>query len=217
MRATDIGIVKPAKAVLVASGGAPPTGPARQGGGHQGLHRGRDRLRARQQHGPRRTTCSTTSTSSRPRSTPRTPCRSYLPFGSADDKIGGAPAGGVDAQFSGGHTTSWTYQGGKYVNQNSHAAQGDKFRPDTVLVLRVKVGDAGYLDPAGNPVPETKFTGTGKALMFHDGRVVKGTWAKSLDSTIKLRTKSGGALKVPAGHTWIELVPKDGGRVFIKK
>ena len=118
--------------------------------------------------------------------------------------------------FSGGHTTSWTYRGGHYVNQNSYAAKGTEFRPDNVLVLRVKVGDAGYKDPAGNPVPETKFTGTGKALLFHGGRVVRGTWKKSLTSTIKLRTKSG-ELAVPAGHTWVELVPENGGTVVVKK
>jgi hypothetical protein len=216
MRATDIGIVKPAKAVLVASGGAPPTvrrikraGIKAYTEGATGYERDNSRTAPYNLFNHLDKLAATLDAKDR--------VPSYLPFGSADDKVGGLPAGGVDAQFSGGHTTSWTYQGGKYVNQNSHAAKGDQFRPDTVLVLRVKVGDAGYLDPAGNPVPETKFTGTGKALMFHGGRVVKGSWAKSLDSTIKLRAKSGGALKVPAGHTWIELVPKDGGRVFLKK
>ena len=42
-----------------------------------------------------------------------------------------------------------------------------------MLVLRVEVGDAGYLDPAGNPVPETKLEGTGEAMLFHDGRLVQ--------------------------------------------
>jgi hypothetical protein len=85
-----------------------------------------------------------------------------------------------------------------------------------VLVLRVRVGDAGYKDPAGNPVPETHFTGSGQALMFHGGRVVRGTWKKRLDSTLKLSTRAGN-LEVPAGHTWIELVPQNGGNVQITK
>ena len=65
-------------------------------------------------------------------------------------------------------------------------------------------------------MPETDLTGTGKALLFHGGRVVKGTWKKSLTSTIRLSTASG-SLTVPAGHTWIELVPSNGGRVLIKR
>ena len=85
-------------------------------------------------------------------------------------------------------------------------------------MLRVEVGDAGYTDPAGNPVPETKLEGTGPALLFHDGRLVRGTWSKDdLGSPIQLSTKAG-ELTVPAGHTWIELVPVDGGDVtFTKK
>ncbi len=216
MRATDIGIVKPAKAVLVASGGAPPTvrrikkaGITAYTEGATGYERDNSR------EAPYNLFMHLNKLAATLDAKDSVP--SYLPFGSASEKVDGQPASGVDAKFSGSHTTSWTYQGGKYVNQNSHAAQGDRFRPDTVLVLRVKVGDAGYLDPAGNHVPETKFTGTGKALMFHGGQVVKGSWKKSLTSTIKLRNKSGGQLKVPAGHTWIELVPQNGGRVFIKK
>ena len=141
---------------------------------------------------------------------------SYLPFGSAESLPPGQKASGLAAKFSAGHTTNWKFEGGKYTNQNSFAKDGDRFRPDNVLVLRVQVGDAGYKDPAGNPVPETKFTGTGKAMLFHGGRVVRGTWKKSLDSTITLSTKAG-KLAVPAGHTWIELVPADGGDVTVTK
>jgi hypothetical protein len=143
------------------------------------------------------------------------PVPTYLPFGAERDLPRGKPAKGLSAVFSGGHTTSWTYADGRYTNQNSFAAAGDRFTPDTVLVLRVRVGDAGYLDPAGHRVPETKLTGTGKALLFHGGRVVRGTWTKSLTSTVSLRTAKG-RLSVPAGHTWVELVPANGGRVAIR-
>ena len=82
-----------------------------------------------------------------------------------------------------------------------------------MLVLRVRVGDAGYRDPAGNPVPETKFEGTGKAMVFHKGRVVRGTWTKSkVDSALTLKTQAG-ELTIPAGHVFIELVPTNGGNV----
>ncbi len=85
-----------------------------------------------------------------------------------------------------------------------------------MLVLRVKVGDAGYLDPAGNRVPETKFTGKGEAMLFHDGSLVRGTWSKSgLSSPLELSTRAG-KLTVPAGRTWIELIPESGGNVTFK-
>ena len=82
------------------------------------------------------------------------------------------------ASFSGGHTTNWRFQDGSYVNENTYAGAGDEFPADTVLVLRVKVGDAGYRDPAGNPVPETELHGKGQAMIFHGGRLVRGTWTK---------------------------------------
>ena len=51
--------------------------------------------------------------------------------------------------------------------------------PDTVLVLRVKEGDAGYLDPAGNPVPVTIYEGKGAMMLLprrlgHRGDLVQG-------------------------------------------
>ena len=79
---------------------------------------------------------------------------SYLPFGSAQGPAAG-PAGhaGWPRRSPAGTPRTGRYAGGKYTNQNSYAAAGDQFRPDNVLVLRVRVGDAGYTDPAGNPVP----------------------------------------------------------------
>lgn len=136
----------------------------------------------------------------------------YLPWGEEKDLPKGQPAKSIDASF-GSHTTSWVYRDGGYVNDNSYAAQGDEFPADTVLALRVEVGDAGYVDPAGNPVPESKFVGKGEAMLFHGGRLVRGTWSKkSLESPLKLSTKAG-ELTVPAGRVWIELVPRDAGDV----
>ena len=215
MRATDIGIVKPAKAVLVASGGAPPT-VRRIAAAHiktftEGAI-GYQRSSSRQ--APYNLFMVLSRLAAHVKAEKTVP--SYLPFGSAKNLPRGRPASGLSAVFSGGHTTAWTYAGGKYTNQNSFAAVGDRFQPDNVLVLRVHVGDAGYLDPAGHRVPETKLTGTGKALLFHGGRVVRATWKKTMTSTVTLRTKSG-RLRVPAGHTWIELVPSNGGRVTVTR
>ena len=134
----------------------------------------------------------------------------YLEFGTSADYPGKKPARTLSAAF-GGHTTTWAFQGGKYVNTNSYAAQGDEFPATSVLVLRVKIGDAGYRDPSNYPVPETLFEGTGPAQLFHAGKVVQGTWSKDgLNGAIKLSTKKGD-LTVPAGRIWIELVPQGTG------
>lgn len=141
----------------------------------------------------------------------------YLDFGTEADFSGGKKASSLSASF-GNHTTSWSFEGKKYVNTDSYAAEGDAFPATSILVMRVEIGDAGYRDPAGYPVPETKFEGTGPMQLFHRGKVVQGTWTKDgLTGAIKLETKQGDALTVPAGHTWIELVPQGTGDVSWSK
>jgi hypothetical protein len=142
----------------------------------------------------------------------------YFSWGAEKDFPKGPKAGSIAAQFSGGHTTQWTYTNGSYHNDNSNAPAGDQFPATTVLVLRVREGTAGYLDPAGNPVPQTLLTGKGKAMVFHDGRMVAATWHKGKAASPITFTTRKGQLKVPAGHTWVELVPIHGGNVtFTKK
>ena len=212
MRATDIGIIEPAKAVLVASGGAPRTvSRVRNSGIKTVTEGGTGYYRDNGRSAPYNLMMNLTELA-RSLKGGEVP-DSYLPWGSEEDFPGGQSARKIAATFSGGHTTNWQFQGGSYVNLNSETAKGDEYTPETVLVLRVRVGDAGYKDPAGNPVPETVFRGKGQALVFHGGKVVRGTWTKSgLDSALQLQTRAGD-LKIPAGKVWIELVPAAGGDV----
>ena len=217
MRASDIGIVSPVDADVVTSGAAARTIARIKGAGitffqegAKGFHRDSSRS------APYNLFADLGEVSSTIKQDEARP-DDYLPWGEDKDMPKGQPAKTIAASFSGGHTTNWSYRDGGYVNENTYAADGDEFPADTVLVLRVQVGDAGYLDPAGNHVPETKFTGQGAAMLFHDGRLVKGTWKKDdLKSPLELSTKAG-KLTVPAGHTWIELVPANGGNVTYKK
>ncbi|MDO9397571.1 MAG: DUF3048 domain-containing protein [Herbiconiux sp.] len=213
MRASDIGIVSPVHASVVTSGAASVTidrikdaGITYYAEGSAGFFRESSRP------SPYNLFTNLDEVAKAAAGKPGRPV-DYLPFGSADDLPDGQKATSIRASFSGSHTTTWTYQEGRYTNVDTFAADDDQFPADTVLVLRVKVGDAGYRDPAGNPVPETQLEGTGEAMLFHGGRLVRGTWSKdTLKAPIKLTTKSG-PLEVPAGHTWIELIPADGGDV----
>jgi len=216
MRASDIGIVTPVKAQIVTSGAAQITlnriagaGITHYEEGYKGFYRETSR------YAPYNLMANLKDVASTIKQKPARP-DDYLPWGTAADLPKGAKASSLDADF-GNHTTSWTYQKGRYVNTNSFAAPDDQFPTETVLVLRVQVGDAGYRDPAGYPVPETKFVGKGAALLFHGGRVVKGTWSKpKLTSPLNLSTKTG-TLTVPAGKVWIELVPAVNGNVAYRK
>lgn len=220
VRASDIGIVSPVDGTLVTSGGAGVTLNRLKDAGVSLLQEGapgfrRDDTRSAPYNLFTDLDATAKATEDGKESRPD----DYLPWGDESDFKGGKPASTLTADFGGSHATQWAFQGGRYVNQNSYAAQGDEFLADSVLVLRVDIGDAGYLDPAGNPVPETKFVGAGDALLFHDGKVEKGTWRKDdLTSPVSLSTQ-GGDMRVPAGHTFIELVPVDakGGSVTYQR
>ena len=144
------------------------------------------------------------------------PQNPYLPFGDEDDFEGDISVASITAMFSGGHTTRWEYAGGEWQRADSLAERGKDFEPANILLLRVKTRDAGYLDPAGNPVPETVLSDTGGAALVHGDKAVRCVWSKRfLGSSLELRTENGDPVTVPAGHTWIELVPVDGGRVTL--
>ena len=215
MRASDIGIV-PTGAHVVTSGAAAVTlGRVKQAGipfvteGAKGVYRDNGRSAPYNLFADLKTISGTIKGGDAP--------EPYLAFGEEGDAPGGKPARTLSAAF-GGHTTTWQFQGGKYVNTNSYAAAGDEFPATTVLALRVQVGDAGYRDPAGYPVPETKFEGKGQALLFHGGKVVRGTWAKDgLTGALELTGPKGGEITVPAGRTWVELVPVGSGNVTWSK
>ena len=219
MRASDIGIVKPAHGVIVASGAAAQTNHRlKQSGLTFFAEGGPGYYRDSSRRAPYNLMVNLPKLAKTVKKKAVVPA-SYLPWGDESDFTGGRSARSLDAVFSRSHTTSWRYRGGKYHNDNSFAEPKSRFVPDSVLVVRVRQDDAGYLDPAGNKVPETIYSGKGPMMLFHKGKVVRGTWSKgSRQTPLKLRTAAG-ALKVPAGHVWVELVPtdKDGGRVVIRK
>jgi hypothetical protein len=218
MRATDIGIVAPVDATMVTSGAAAPTIARLARSDVPFVTEGSPGFSRDPARSAPYDLVTDMAEVARTLADGRSPVRppDYLPFGTARDLPEGEPARAFDARFSPAHTTSWAYRDGRYVDVGSLAAEGDAFPADTVLALRVRVGDAGYLDPAGNTVPETKLVGGGEAMLFHGGRLVRGTWSKAtLDGPLTLsRPGPDGEqvpLVVPAGRTWIELVPLSGG------
>jgi Protein of unknown function (DUF3048) N-terminal domain/Protein of unknown function (DUF3048) C-terminal domain len=219
MRASDIDVVSPVHATMVTSGAAARTIARIKGAsipffgeGSKGMYR------STQRSAPYNLFVHLNQIATSAKTKAKTP-PDYLQWGTDGKLPKGIKATTINAVFSGGHTTEWKYENGSYHNLNSNAPAGDQFPATNVLVLRVREGDAGYLDPAGNHVPETLLTGKGNALLFHDGRMVAGFWhkGKKAKSRITLTTKKGAKLTVPAGHTWIELVPVSGGNVLFKK
>lgn len=218
MRASDIGILKPVDATMIASGGALRTiqrladaQVATVTEGAPGFFR--DDARA----APYNLFFTLSQTLPRPSGRVTTPRDPYLPFGEERDFSGRIPVKTIAATFSDSHTTSWQYSPKGWTRPGSMAQAGDDFVADNVLLLRVRVGDAGYLDPGGYPVPETLFYGKGAAILVHGDRALKCMWTKKdKASPLELSTAKG-EVTVPAGHTWIELVPSKTGQVTLRK
>lgn len=138
----------------------------------------------------------------------------YFDFGTEDEWEGPLKAGTVDVQMSGSRTSQWKFENGRYHLLNGYMGDGDEFVADTLITASVKVTEAPYVDPAGNPVPVSHFEGRGTAVLFHGGQAVRATWHKDgVDDQVTFTTKSGEVL-VPAGHTWLHLVPTTGATTF---
>ncbi len=218
MRATDIGIVKPMDGVLIAAGGARPTrariadaGIANLGEDDPGFARDDGRS------APYNLFAHLSDIAKKPKSGWKTPAATYFEFGTPDLKKA-QTISKISAQFSGSHTTDWVYTNGRWSRPGSNSASGHDYTPDTIVLLRVREGDAGYKDPAGNPVPETLFFGKGQAVLVSGNKAMPCRWAKKdRDSALRLVTKSGDSLKVPPGHTFVELVPTSTGNVTLSR
>lgn len=216
MRATDIGIVSPVDGVLVTSGAAPDTKARLGRAGVEFIEEGANGFRRDPSRSSMYSVMADLKAMGKDAKVKATRPDDYFVFGTPEDLPQGKPAGSFDVNF-GNHTTSWAFSNGTYVNENGRAAQGDEFPATTVLVLRVKVVDAGYTDMAGNFVPESVLEGKGKAQLFHGGKVVNATWSKEDRSSVLTLEAGGEELTVPAGKTWVELLPAQDAQVTIKK
>jgi hypothetical protein len=217
MRISDIGITEPAHAFIVASGAAGKTMKALNEAGIDRVTEGAVGFyRSTTRPAPYNLMMKLTALAAHVDRTWLPPRVPYLPFGGSTLPPGGRTVRSIRATFSGAHTDDWRLRGGSWVRTNSYAEPGHDFRADNVLILRVRVGDAGYLDPAGNPVPETFFFGHGAATLVHGHRAVTGSWHKDgTQGAVRLTDVHGAPIRVPPGHTFVELIPARGGGVLL--
>lgn len=220
MRASDIGILKPVNAVMVASGGAPRTNTRIAAAHIDTLTQSTTDLFFRDESGvaPYNLFVQLSRAAANPGGKWTEPSDPYLPFGDANDFAGNITVRTIDAKFSDSHATRWEYSDQTWTRPGSYAKPGDDFVADNVLLLLVEVGDAGYVDASGSRVPETFFFGEGDATLVHGDQALKCVWTKkTLSSPLKLSTSGGREVTVPPGRTWIELIPTETGSVTLGK
>ncbi len=140
-----------------------------------------------------------------------------LEFGDLEGKS--EKASKILISFSGSRGVEYTWsEGTGWLRSQSDVAfmteSGEQLATDNVLIEEheVDLSDT-VVDVFGTPSPEiADVTGSGRALLFRDGRVIRGRWKReAADGPVRFVTKSGDVMVLAPGSTWIELVPSSVG------
>jgi hypothetical protein len=148
----------------------------------------------------------------------RPPPAESFDFGDLGD--GGRRARSVTINFSGATEIGYTFADGKWLRtQNGspfETESGKQIAVDNVLLEEHRVVfSRSIVDAAGNPSIEiADLTGSGRAVLFRDGRAVRGRWIRdSVEDAVRFETASGDPMVLKPGTTWVELVPSGKGDV----
>ena len=207
IRASDVGLVSPVDATVVASGGSPESLAAYDKAGITLIDESSSDL----QRDPNRSApynVFVDLTELGRSEVGRPPKEPYFDFGTTE-----LPAGARTRQatltFSPSRTETWKWNSKGYWEQPDLA-----FRPATVLALTVTTVDTGLRDAAGSPIPEVVTSGTGTGYLLIDGQAHRILWEKrSATAAYEFTTRAGLVISVPPGRSWLALIEKGQGQV----
>lgn len=84
------------------------------------------------------------------------------------------------------------------------AEEGGPVSATNVLVQVVEM----VIGPRGGITPHLELTGSGRAYLFRDGRVIVGRWERpKLGDVTRFVAKDGREMALAPGNTWVELFP----------
>ena len=129
----------------------------------------------------------------------------------------------VTLTFSYTNTAAWTWLPARDAWQrllDGSPMTLESGRPITatnVVIQQVVVSASNLVDVLGNPSPEVTLTGSGKAWVLRNGRLIPGRWIRPVMGAVtKFETKGGTFIPLDPGNTWIELLPKGTAPAFQK-
>jgi Protein of unknown function (DUF3048) N-terminal domain/Protein of unknown function (DUF3048) C-terminal domain len=149
----------------------------------------------------------------------RPPPDSVFKFGDLQ-KDASRKATSITINFSSGNVAGYKWSKGRWQRLQGGsplmAESGHQIAVDNVLIEEHRVNySKKIVDVLGNPSTKiVDVTGSGRAVLFRDGRAIKGEWSRgSVDDPVRFETKSGDEMQLKPGSVWIELVPGSKGDV----
>jgi hypothetical protein len=141
-------------------------------------------------------------------------------FEFGDVQEGAKTAASVTINFNASNTVRYEWSGDGWQrfqgDEPFMIESGDQVSVQNVLIEEHTVNlSKTIVDVVGNPSLEiANETGSGRAVLFRDGKAIKGTWTREdIESPAVFETKDGERFVFAPGSIWIELVPDDEGEV----
>jgi hypothetical protein len=148
-----------------------------------------------------------------------TPETDFLDHGDLPNGVKGKRARSVSINFSASNTIEYRWDGKGWQRWEAGvpfmSATGGQITTPNVLIQEVEVNNSKTItDSIGNPSPEINLAGTGKAVLFRDGKAIEGEWTTPQPGEApSFQTKGGEAFVFAPGQIWWELVPSNKGDV----
>ena len=124
----------------------------------------------------------------------------------------------IELDWASGHLVTWTYDRGVYKRAENgvpHSwVDGAGHRAQLAFDVLVVIEGHQYtaVPPPGgrSAVPAIETLGTGRLLIFAEGRVMEGTWERdAVEEPFRLLDGEGNPAVVPPGIPWISIFPQE--------
>ncbi len=132
----------------------------------------------------------------------------------ADAPSSGSPASSVHVPFSPYSDVFWRWDGSKSAWLRSYGSvpatysDGRQMSATNVVIQMVRIRMTDITDANGMHSPEVISTGTGRAVILRDGKVIRGSWSRPTQADLTVfKDAQGDVIPLTPGKTWIELVP----------
>lgn len=144
------------------------------------------------------------------------------PFTFDADVPRGKRRGTVSITFSPATTAVWEWSSGEWVRSLDGAPMLlEDERPITatnLVIQAVEVGTSSIVDASGARSPTVDLTGSGRAWILRDGRLIAGRWTRrSLNDVTVFETRTGERIAFAPGRTFVSLVPAGDGAVSFER